>query len=55
MFGYSLVKTKKLEMLYCSSSELTTSNQRLRAQYDRLFRLCEIMSKKLEENGLSVP
>ena len=55
MFGYSIVRTKKLEQLYASSVEIATANQRLRAQNDRLVRYCHRMARKLRDNNLKIP
>lgn len=55
MFGFSIVKTKKLEALYATSTDIVTANQRLRAQNDRLVKYCNKMAQKLKANGLSIP
>lgn len=55
MFGFSIVRTRKLESLYASSIEIATANRRLRAQNDRLVGYCRKMARKLKDNSLSLP
>lgn len=55
MFGFSIIRTKKLNRLYDISVEIATANQRLRAQNDRLVKYCHMMARKLKDNGLRLP
>ncbi len=55
MFGFSIIKTKKLNQLYDMSTEIVTANQRLRAQNDRLVKYCHTMAGKLKNHGLKLP
>lgn len=55
MFGFSIIRTKKLNQLYNVSTEIATANQRLRAQNDRLVKYCHTMARKLKDNDLRLP
>ena len=55
MFGYSIIKTKKLERLYDSAAEMAARNVMLKKRNDALLRYCDVMRDKLEEFGIIVP
>lgn len=55
MFGFSLVKTKKLDALYEHAAELVVMNQRLETQNRRLKQFCNSMAEKLEQNNIRFP